>query len=419
VCTLQDYDAVVVGGGIVGLATAYKIAQRYRTLSVCVLEKENTLAFHQTGHNSGVIHSGLYYKPGSAKAKTCAEGRRELVEFARRYGIPFDICGKVIVATEERELPHMERIFQNACQNGIEGIEKIDADRIQEIEPVCRGIAGLYVPCTGIIAFVKVATTLAELIKEGNPDNQVLTDHEVTGFQRDGAETVIVTRQSEIRTKFVVNCAGLNSDRIARLDGTKPGVRIIPFRGDYYDLAPRAAEKIRALIYPVPDPRFPFLGIHYTRKIDGSVDCGPNAVFAFKREGYTKTAFSLRDIASSLSYPGTWFLFLKNMRYGMGEYVRAFSKRLFLRELRRFVPSIELSDIHPGKAGVRAQAVGPGGQPVDDFKIVTSQRGIHVLNAPSPAATACLAIGKHVSDLVGGALDLDGGLKHAEVGQSA
>lgn len=391
-----DYDVTVIGGGIVGLAAAYKIACRHQTLRVCVLEKEGTLAFHQTGHNSGVIHSGLYYKPGSAKAKTCTEGRRELVEFARQYGIPFKICGKVIVATEERELPHMERIFQNGRENGIEGIEKIDADRIKEIEPACQGIQGLYVPCTGIIDFVRVANTFAKLIGDRCADNRVLTDHEVVDLQRNGSGTVVVTRKDEVRTRLVINCAGLNSDRLAKLGAVDPGVRIIPFRGDYYDLTPQAAERVRSLIYPVPDPRFPFLGIHYTRKIDGSVDCGPNAVFAFKREGYTKTAFSLRDTVGSLSYPGTWCLFARNMRYGVNEYMRAFSKRLFLRELRRFIPSIEPDDIRPGKAGVRAQAVGRRGQPVDDFKIETSQNAIHVLNAPSPAATACLAIGRHI-----------------------
>ena len=400
-----ECDVAVVGGGIVGLATAYKIAERRPTLTLCVLEKESTLAFHQTGHNSGVIHSGLYYKPGSVKARTCAEGRRELVEFARRYGIPFEICGKVIVATEERELPHMERIFRNAVDNGIKGVEKIDAQRIKEIEPACQGLAGLHVPCTGIIDFAKVATALADCVRAANSENQILTNREVVGLAIDGSRTVVTTPAGEVRTRLLVNCAGLNSDRLAKLGGVAPAVRIIPFRGDYYDLTPRAAAKIRALIYPVPDPRFPFLGIHYTRKIDGSVDCGPNAVFAFKREGYTKTAFSVRDTMSSLTYPGTWFLFARNMRYGIGEYVRAFSKRLFLRELRRFIPDIELDDIRPGKAGVRAQAVGCTGQPVDDFKIEVGRNAIHVLNAPSPAATACLAIGDRVCALVSDCLD--------------
>ena len=395
----RDYDVAVVGGGIVGLAVAYRVVSRYPALRVCVLEKESSLACHQTGHNSGVIHSGLYYKPGSAKALMCTQGRRELIEFAHEHGIPFTLCGKIVVATEERELPHMRRILGYAQANGVEGIEEIGPERIREIEPACRGIRGLHVPGTGIIDFTKVAGTLAELVRQAGEDNQVLTCHKVLQVVPDGSGAIVVTRHGEIRARLVINCAGLNSDRVAKLDGVQPGVRIIPFRGDYYDLAPRAASQIRGLIYPVPDPRFPFLGIHYTRKIDGAVDCGPNAVFAFKREGYTRTAFSLRDTAASLGYPGTWFLFARNARYGMNEYVRAFSKRLFLRTLRRFIPTIEAQDIKPGKIGVRAQAVGPWGQTLDDFKIAASERAIHVLNAPSPAATACLAISDHICGL--------------------
>jgi L-2-hydroxyglutarate oxidase len=396
-----DCDVAVIGGGIVGLATAYKIVSRHRKLRVCVLEKEGSLAAHQTGHNSGVIHSGLYYRPGSAKAIMCARGRKELVEFAQQNGIPFQICGKIIVATEERELPHMQRLLQYGQANEIEGTAEIDSRRIAEIEPACRGIRGLHVPCTGIIDFTRVAAVLAELIEQAGEDNRILAGHRVLSFQHDGPRSVLVTSRGEVRARLVINCAGLHCDRVAKLDGVKPGVRIIPFRGDYYDLTPQAAEKVKALIYPVPDPRFPFLGIHYTRKITGAVDCGPNAVFAFKREGYTKTAFSLRDTAASLTYPGTWILFARNARYGMNEYMRALSKRLFLRTLRRFIPSIEARDIHRGKIGVRAQAVDLWGRPLDDFKIEISPRAIHVLNAPSPAATACLAIGEHICELAG------------------
>jgi len=395
----RDYDVAVIGGGIVGLAVAYKIVHRGPALRVCVLEKEDSLASHQTGHNSGVIHSGLYYKPGSAKARMCTQGRRELIEFARDNGIPLAICGKIVVATEEHELPHMRRILGYAQANGVEGIEEIGPERIRQIEPACRGIRGLHVPGTGIIDFTEVAGALAELVRRAGEDNRILTGHEVLRFVRDGSGAVVVTRRGEVRARLVINCAGLNCDRVAKLEGVHPGIRIIPFRGDYYDLTPQAAQKVKALIYPVPDPRFPFLGIHYTRKINGTVDCGPNAVFAFKREGYTKTAFSLRDTAASLSYPGTWFLFARNARYGMNEYARALSKRLFLRTLRRFIPSIEPQDICPGKIGVRAQAVGPWGQTLDDFKIEISERAIHVLNAPSPAATACLAIGDHICGL--------------------
>jgi len=402
----RDFDVAVIGGGIIGLAVAYRIVNRHPGLRTCVLEKESSLASHQTGHNSGVIHSGLYYKPGSAKARMCTQGRRELIEFARDRGVPFRICGKIVVATEERELPHMHRILDYARANGVEAIEEISPERIREIEPACRGIGGLHVPGTGIIDFTQVAGALAELVRRAGADNQILTGHEALRFERDGSKSIVVTRQGEVRAKLVINCAGLNCDRVARLDGVHPGVRIIPFRGDYYDLTPQAAEKVRALIYPVPDPRFPFLGIHYTRKISGTVDCGPNAVFAFKREGYTKTAFSLMDTAASLSYPGTWVLFARNARYGMNEYARAISKRLFLRTLRRFIPAIEPQDIRPGKIGVRAQAVGPWGQTLDDFKIEISEHAIHVLNAPSPAATACLAIGEHIRDLAARRLGL-------------
>jgi L-2-hydroxyglutarate oxidase len=395
----RDYDVTVVGGGIVGLAVAYKLVKRCPSLQVCVLEKESSLASHQTGHNSGVIHSGLYYKPGSAKARMCTQGRRELIEFARGNDIPFAICGKIVVATEERELPHMRKILGYAQANGVEGIGEIGPERIREIEPACRGIRGLHVPGTGIIDFTRVATALAELVKRTGEGNQILTGYEALRFVPDGSRSVVVTSRGEITARLIINCAGLNCDRVAKLDGVQPGVRIIPFRGDYYDLAPRVAEKINGLIYPVPDPRFPFLGIHYTRRINGTVDCGPNAVFAFKRVGYTKMAFSLRDTAATLSYPGTWCLFAKNVRYGVNEYVRAFSKRLFLRTLRRFIPTVELQDIHPGKIGVRAQAVGPWGQTFDDFKIETSEHAIHVLNAPSPAATACLAIADHICEL--------------------
>ncbi len=402
----RDYDVAVVGGGIVGLAVAYRIVNRHPRLRVCVLEKESSLASHQTGHNSGVIHSGLYYRPGSAKARMCTQGRRELIEFARDHGVPFRICGKIVVATEERELPHMRRILDYARANGVEGIEEIGPERIREIEPACRGIRALHVPGTGIIDFTQVAGMLSQLIGRTGQDNRILLSHEVVGFHGHGTEIVVVTRQGQIRARLAINCAGLNCDRVARLDGVRPGIRIIPFRGDYYDLAPQAAEKVRALIYPVPDPRFPFLGIHYTRKINGTVDCGPNAVFAFKREGYTKTAFSLRDTAASLSYPGTWVLFARNARYGLHEYARAISRRLFLRTLRRFIPTIGPQDIRPGKIGVRAQAVGPWGQTLDDFKIEMSEHTIHVLNAPSPAATACLAIGDHVCDLAAKRLGL-------------
>jgi L-2-hydroxyglutarate oxidase len=395
----HNCDVAVIGGGIVGLAVAYKMATAHPKLHLCVIEKEDSLAFHQTGHNSGVIHSGLYYKPGSLKARMCADGRNQLMAFAAQHGIPFKVCGKIIVATYERELSHMHRILDYGRANSVEGLEEIDSSRIRQIEPACRGIAGLLVPSTGVIDFTQVAGALAQCISKAGENNRILTGHEVVRIEPDGSGVVVGTSRGEVKAGLLINCAGLNCDRIARLDGVKPGVRIIPFRGDYYDLTPDAAQRVKALVYPVPDPRFPFLGVHFTRKITDHVDCGPNAVFTFKREGYTKTAFSLRDTAASLSYPGTWLLFAKNARYGMNEYARALSKRLFLRTLQRFIPSIESGDIRPGKIGVRAQAVGPRGQTLDDFKIQITSHGIHVLNAPSPAATACLAIGDHICEL--------------------
>jgi L-2-hydroxyglutarate oxidase len=394
-----DFDIVVVGGGIVGLASAYKIAKSHPGVRLAVLEKEDHVAGHQTGHNSGVIHSGLYYKPGSAKAATCMAGRREMIEFAKTHNIPHEICGKIIVATDEAELPAMEKILNNGRQNGVEGLEQIGPDRIKQIEPFVTGITALHVPSAGIIDFVKVAQKLAELIERAGEHNKVLVSHEVTGFDKHDFYTNVVTKKGAFSTRYVVNCAGLQCDRVARMDGVEPPVRIIPFRGDYSELTPAAASKVKSLVYPVPNPAFPFLGVHFTRMIDGGVECGPNAVFSFKREGYGKTDFSLRDSWESLSYPGTWVLFAKHWKYGLGEYARAFSKKRLLAQLQRLLPSLTLEDLHPGNAGVRAQARGPTGALGDDFKIEARGNSIHVLNAPSPAATASLAIGDHINQL--------------------
>jgi len=394
-----DFDITVIGAGIVGLATAHQLATTYPKLRIGVLEKEEGLAQHQTGHNSGVIHSGLYYQPGSIKAQTCKAGREALVAFAEAHDIPHEICGKIVVATQDRELPQLERLFENGTQNGIPDLEKIDAERIQELEPACTGIAGIHVPCTGIIDFCQVAEKLAELVLQQNPENQVLTGQEVVGFDRHDFFVTVVTSDQAWKSRFIINCAGLQSDLIAKLDDVDTDLRIVPFRGDYYELSPDGADKVKNLIYPVPDPRFPFLGVHFTRTIHGDVECGPNAVFAFKREGYTKSAFSWADTWRSLSYPGTIKLFAKNARYGIGEYARSFSRGLFLRQVQRLVPSLTGPDIMPGKSGVRAQAVTRKGQPLDDFCIESKQNFIHVLNAPSPAATACLAIGEHICKL--------------------
>ncbi len=394
-----DFDIVVVGGGIVGLASAYKIMLAHPDIRVVVLEKEDRLAAHQTGHNSGVIHSGLYYKPGSTKAETCAKGRKELIAFAKKHKIPCKITGKIIVATQEKELPNMEITFQRGLENEVEGIEKIGPDEIKEIEPYCSGLAGINVPGTGIIDFTKVAKKLGQLIEKKGQGNKVLTLHEVRGFDKHDFYTNVVTNNETFSTRYIINCAGLQSDRIAKMDGLKPKMRIVPFRGDYYELTEEASEKVKALIYPVPDPELPFLGVHFTRNIDGLVECGPNAVLSFKREGYSKTDFSLKDSWKSLSYWGTWKLFRKHFMYGLGEYTRAFCKKLLVRQLRRLIPSLGPDDIKPGNAGVRAQALGPKGELIDDFKIERQKNSIHVLNAPSPAATAALAIGDHINQI--------------------
>ncbi|MHC4557632.1 MAG: L-2-hydroxyglutarate oxidase [Planctomycetota bacterium] len=394
-----DFDIVVVGGGIVGLSSAYKITLSHPDVSIAVLEKEDKLAAHQTSHNSGVIHSGLYYEPGSNKAITCAKGRKELMAFAKKHKIPYEICGKIIVATHDKELANLENLLQKSQENEIEGVEKIGPDQIKEFEPFCQGIAGIRVPGTGIIDFTKVAEKLAELIQAKGKSNKVLTSHRVTGFDKHDFYTKVVTNQGSFAAKYIINCAGLQCDRIARMDSVGPKMKIVPFRGDYYELTEEAKEKVKALIYPVPDPALPFLGVHFTRKIDGKVECGPNAVFSFKREGYGKTDFSLADSWDALSYGGTWKMFFKYWKYGLGEYTRAFSRKLFLKQLQRLIPTLSDSDIKPCNAGIRAQALEPNGELIDDFKIKRQGNSIHVLNAPSPAATASLAIGDYISQI--------------------
>ncbi|MHC4336910.1 MAG: L-2-hydroxyglutarate oxidase [Planctomycetota bacterium] len=304
-----------------------------------------------------------------------------------------------MVATHEKELPNLERIYHNGLQNQVEDIEKISPDQIKEIEPFCEGIAGIKVPCTGIIDFTEVTKRLADLIETEGQGSKVLTSHEVVGFEKHDLYTKVVTNKAVLGARYIINCAGLQCDRIARLDEVEVGMRIVPFRGDYYELTKEAGQKVKSLIYPVPKPAFPFLGVHFTRKIDGSVECGPNAVFSFKREGYCKTDFNLRDSWDALSYGGTWKLFLKHWKYGLAEYKRAFFKKLFLRNLQRLIPLLGADDIEPGSAGVRAQAVGRDGRPIDDFAVVRHGNFIHVLNAPSPAATASLAIGDHINQM--------------------
>lgn len=393
------FDIIVIGGGCVGIASAYKINLHYPHLKILVLEKEEKLAVHQTGRNSGVIHSGLYYKPGSYKAKNCVDGRRELVQFCKDHNVAHDICGKIIVATDAAELPHMNRVFNNGLQNGVEGIQKINAQQIKDIEPFCTGIEGLWVPCTGIIDYVGLTNTLGELIKNKFSGSAVLTGHRVTAFEKADGITTVVTNKEKFKAKHIINCTGLFSDRIAKKDGVDPHMQIVGFRGDYYDLTEKGMGKVRNLIYPVPNPEFPFLGVHFTRMIFHGTECGPNAVFTFKREGYGKTDFNLVDTLQAITYKGTWKLFFKHWRFGLDEYKRAFSKKLFLERLQRLIPSLEMDDITPGRAGVRAMALDADGNMIDDFKIEYQANAIHVLNAPSPAATASLAIGTAVKEM--------------------
>ena len=391
--TSKSFDFAIVGGGIVGLSCAYKLQVEYPKLNIVVFEKEQTLAAHQTGRNSGVIHSGLYYRPGSFRAKNCVNGRKQLVEFAKKYNIKHDICGKVVVAVNIDEEERLDKICETGKANGLEGIEKIDTVRLKEIEPYVEGVAALWVPESGIIDFVGVTNKLAELIKEINPNSQIIYSCEVKSFDDGG---LINTTKGQYKSDKKILCGGLFSDRLAQKDKVHSDVRIVGFRGDYYDLSEKGKSKVNNLIYPVPNPEFPFLGVHFTRMVDGSIECGPNAVFTFKREGYGKTDFNLKDTLEAFMYKGTWKLFFKHWRFGLNEYKRAFSKRFFLKELNRLIPSLKMDDIVVGRSGVRAMALGQDGEVFDDFKIVCKDNSIHVLNAPSPAATACLAIGDEV-----------------------
>lgn len=394
----MTYDIAVIGGGIVGAATFYKLQKKYPTKKIILIEKMNLLADHQTGHNSGVIHSGLYYKPGSLKARNCIQGRHELVAFAKEHGIKHDICGKVVVATDPAELPHMEKIFQIGLENQIEGIKMISAEEVKEHEPFVESIGGIWVPCTGIIDFRGATEKMVELALAINSESKLVLDQEVLEIQKGEKISNIITNKDEFRAEYLVFCAGLQADRLAKKDGVKLKEKVVGFRGDYYELTEEAKHKIKNLIYPVPNPDFPFLGVHFTRMTDGEIECGPNAVFTFKREGYGKTDFSWRDTWDALTYGGTWKLFFKNMSFGINEYRRAFSKRLFLKTLQRMVPSLTMEDIKPGRAGVRALLLAQDGDTRDDFRIEYHGKSIHVLNAPSPAATASLAIGGYIAD---------------------
>jgi L-2-hydroxyglutarate oxidase len=395
--TDQRFDIVVVGGGIVGLATALHLTKHFPQLRLLLLEKEDRVGKHQTGHNSGVIHSGIYYKPGSLKARLCVEGARAMVEFCGQHNIPFEICGKVIVATSEEEFPRLQTLLERGEANGLSGVRPLNGEQIREIEPHCSGLRGIYVPATGITDYAAVSEKYAEVVAQQGGTVSVGT--KVTGFTQRGAETVVETNRGAFATRYVVNCAGLHSDSVSRLAGQKPEVRIIPFRGEYYDLIPEKEYLVKSLIYPVPDPRFPFLGVHFTRRVRGGVDAGPNAVLAFKREGYRWRDFSMRDMAGTLGYSGFWRMAGKHWRYGMGEVHRSLSKRAFVQALQRLLPEIKSEDLVADGSGVRAQAVRPDGSLVDDFQFDRAGNTLNVYNVPSPAATASLAIGRSIVEM--------------------
>ncbi|MFS0645944.1 L-2-hydroxyglutarate oxidase [Siminovitchia sp. 179-K 8D1 HS] len=388
------YDFAIVGGGIVGLSTGMAIYERFPNAKVAVIEKEASVAQHQTGHNSGVIHSGIYYKPGSYKARFARQGSRSMTEFCQKHQIDHDICGKVIVATKPEELPLLDNLYERGLQNEL-AIEKIDADQLKEIEPHVAGLAAIRVPMAGIVNYRQVSEKFADIIRDHGGDILLNTNVEKINEGKD--EVVIETNNGTVKAGIVINCAGLHSDRVAAAAGYKTDMKIVPFRGEYYKLKPEKRYLVKNLIYPVPNPKFPFLGVHFTRMIDGEVDAGPNAVLGFKREGYKKTDFNPKDLAETLTYGGFWKLASKFMKEGMEEYIRSFSKAQFTKSLQTLIPEIQEDDLVPAPAGVRAQALKDDGSMVDDFHIIMGQRSIHVCNAPSPAATASIEIGKEVA----------------------
>jgi L-2-hydroxyglutarate oxidase LhgO len=395
----SDIQIAIIGGGIVGLATGLELTSRFPGIRLVVLEKEAFLAGHQTSHNSGVIHSGIYYKPGSFKARLCVEGADALVRFCQEHAVPFDNCGKIIVATSESELPRLEELYRRGNANGLKGLRMLTAEQIREIEPHAAGIRGIHVPGTGIVDYGKVAEMYGELITRNG--GTILLSHEVTALGRRGSNTIIETTKGPVEARFVINCAGLHSDRISRMsNGGKRGLMIVPFRGEYYDIVGAKQNYVNGLIYPVPDPQFPFLGVHFTKRIGGGVEAGPNAVLALKREGYSKTSFRAADVFEYAAFPGFWKMAAKHWKMSLGEYHRSWSKAAFVKSLQRLVPELTSDDLKPGGSGVRAQALDLNGNLVDDFHFVYNDGIVHVSNVPSPAATASLAIARHIVDMV-------------------
>ncbi len=390
----MQYDFTIIGAGIVGLSTAYKLSGTYPDSNILVLEKENYIAAHQTGHNSGVIHSGIYYKPNSYRAKNCIDGRHQLVEFCEQHEVKYETCGKVIVATNEDELDRLDKIYKTGLTNQIEGIRVVDRQELKEIEPFANGIKAIHVPCTGIVDFTGVCQKLKMLIEE--KDNQIKCGQKVTNIQQNREGSTVTTESDTFKTCYLISCAGLYSDRLARLANLHPNVQIVPFRGEYYRLKQEAEQLVNGLIYPVPDPEFPFLGVHFTKMALGGVECGPNAVFSFKREGYGKLSFNLEETIETINYSGFWNLAKKHWRMGVDEYYRSLSKKAFVKGLQKLIPSIQTQQLEPAGSGVRAMALKPNGEILDDFHFEITGGAIHVLNAPSPAATAGLAIGDEI-----------------------
>jgi L-2-hydroxyglutarate oxidase len=389
------FDVVIVGAGIVGLATAYRIANRFHGKSILVVEKEDDVARHQSGHNSGVIHSGIYYKPGSLKAINCRTGKAALEAFCMRENIRFETCGKVIVAADDSEQPRLQDLYERGLANGVR-CRLIGPEELRELEPHVRGVQAIHVAEAGIVDYQRVCRRLRELIEQQG--HSFRFSERLTRVRNTGGRLHLQTTRREYEAGILINCAGLHSDRVARIAGTEPSVRIVPFRGEYYKLKASAHHLCSNLIYPVPDPAFPFLGVHFTRLIDGGVECGPNAVLAWAREGYRKTDFRLRDLWSTVTYPGFWKVARSYWRTGMGEFWRSWNKRAFVRALQRLMPDLSEDDLQAGGSGVRAQAISPDGRVVDDFVIERTPSAVHVLNAPSPAATSAFEIGRVVGE---------------------
>lgn len=392
-----SYDFAIIGGGIVGLSVGMSLSEQFPGKRLLVLEKEKAWADHQTGNNSGVIHSGIYYKPGSLKATLCREGNRAMVAFCVKHGIEHEVCGKVIVATEPEELPLLKNLHERGAANGLK-VKEIGREELKEIEPHVRGLAALLVPSTGIVHYRKVAETFARLVQERGGDLRLST--KVEQIAKNGTGSVLETTGGAFHAKFIINCAGLHSDRVAKLAGLKPGMKIVPFRGEYYELKPEKRYLVKHLIYPVPNPNFPFLGVHFTRMIDGSIHAGPNAVLSLKREGYHKSDLDLRDLLDVITYPAFWRLARRHFREGAKEVVRSMSKAAFVHSLQRLIPEVQMDDVVPAHAGVRAQALMDDGKLMDDFLILPGEKSLHVCNAPSPAATASIEIGKKIVEQI-------------------